>query len=258
MSKTYIPKEISWLSFNERVLQEAENSSTPLLERFKFLGIYSNNLDEYFRVRVATLKKLSGLGAKSKEILGYNPKATLKKIQEIVLEQNSRFEKIYTSLIEELARHNVHIVNEKELNQEQSEFVRNYFLTEVRARLMPFLIENDYKLPNLTDDAIYLAIQLCNTKTAKKRFALLEIPTDVLPRFIVLPENGEDKYVIYLDDIIRFGLKDIFFIFDFDEFSAYTIKLTKDSELEIADDISESYIEKVSRSLHQRKWGTPV
>ena len=141
MSKTYIPKEISWLSFNERVLQEAENSSTPLLERFKFLGIYSNNLDEYFRVRVATLKKLSGLGAKSKEILGYNPKATLKKIQEIVLEQNSRFEKIYTSLIEELARHNVHIVNEKELNQEQSEFVRNYFLTEVRARLMPFLIE---------------------------------------------------------------------------------------------------------------------
>lgn len=258
MTKTYIPKEISWLSFNERVLQEAENSSIPLLERFKFLGIYSNNLDEYFRVRVATLKKLSRLGTKSKEILGYSPKSTLKKIQKIVLEQNSRFEKIYTSLIKELSEHNIHIVNEGELNQEQSEFVRNFFLTEVRARLMPFLIESDSELSNLTDDAIYMAIQLCNTKTAKKRYALLEIPTDVLPRFIVLPEKGENKFVIYLDDIIRFGLKDIFFLFDFDEFSAYTIKLTKDSELEIADDISESYIDKLSRSLHQRKWGTPV
>jgi len=258
MSKTYIPKEISWLSFNERVLQEAENKNVPLIERFKFLGIYSNNLDEYFRVRVATLKKLSQLGQKSKNIIGYSPKATLKKIQEIVLEQNIRFEKIYKSLINELAKQNIHFVNEKELNPEQSEFVRNYFLNEVRTRLMPFLIEKDSVLPNLTDDAIYLAIQLYNTKSAKKRFALLEIPTDILPRFIILPQKGEDKYIIYLDDIIRYGLKDIFFIFDFDDFSAYTIKLTKDAELEIADDISESYIDKLSRSVHQRKWGTPV
>ncbi len=258
MSKTYIPKEISWLSFNERVLQEAENKDVPLLERFKFLGIYSNNLDEYFRVRVATLRKLSHLGAKSKNILGYNPKATLKRIQEIVLEQNTKFEKIYKSLIQELSNHNIYIINEKELNQEQSEFVREYFLTEVRTRLMPFMIEKDSELPNLTDDAIYLAIQLNNTRSGRKKYALLEIPTDVLPRFIVLPSKGEEKYVIFLDDIIRFGLKDIFFILDFDDFSAYTIKLTKDAELEIADDISESYIDKLSKSVHQRKWGTPV
>lgn len=258
MSKTYIPKEISWLSFNERVLQEADNKDVPLLERFKFLGIYSNNLDEYFRVRVATLRKLSHLGAKSKNILGYNPKATLKRIQEIVLEQNTKFEKIYKSLIQELSNHNIYIINEKELNQEQSEFVREYFLTEVRTRLMPFMIEKDSELPNLTDDAIYLAIQLNNSKTGKKKYALLEIPTDVLPRFIVLPSKGDEKYVIFLDDIIRFGLKDIFFILDFDDFSAYTIKLTKDAELEIADDISESYIDKLSKSVHQRKWGTPV
>ncbi len=258
MSRTYIPKEISWLSFNERVLQEAENKEVPLLERFKFLGIYSNNLDEYFRVRVATLKKLSQIGSKSKDILGYSAKATLQKIQEIVIEQNTRFEKVYKSLISELSKHNIHFINEKELNQEQTEFVKNYFLTEVRTRLMPFLIEKDSELPNLTDDGIYLAIQLYNTKNSKKRFALLEIPTNVLPRFIVFPEKGEEKYVIYLDDIIRFGLKDIFFIFDFDEFSAHTIKLTKDAELEITDDISENYIDKLSRSIHQRKWGTPV
>jgi polyphosphate kinase len=258
MSKTYTPKEISWLSFNERVLQEAENKSVPLIERFKFLGIYSNNLDEYFRVRVATLKRLSQFGSKSKDVLGYNPKTTLKKVHEIVLSQNVRFEKIYSSLIQELVKHNIHFVNEKQLSPEHVEFIRKYFINEVRSRLMPYLIQSDAELPNLTDDAIYLAIILHKKGTDKKRYALMEIPTNVLPRFIVLPEIGDDKYIIYLDDIIRFGLKDIFFIFDFDEFSAYTIKLTKDAELEIADDISESYIEKLSRSLHQRKWGSPV
>ena len=259
MSKIYIPKEISWLSFNERVLQEAENKEVPLVERFKFLGIYSNNLDEYFRVRVATLKRLSQFGSKSKNILGYNPKATLKKIQEIVLVQNAKFEKINSSLTQELDKHKIHFINEKQLNQEQSEFVKNFFLTEVRTRLMPYLIEKDAELPNLTDDAIYLAIILNKKKEPeKKRYALLEIPAGVLPRFIILPESGDDKYIIYLDDIIRYGLKDIFFLFDFDECSAHSIKLTKDAELEIADDISESYIDKLSRSLHQRKWGSPV
>ena len=258
MSKTYIPKEISWLSFNERVLQEAENKEVPLIERFKFLGIYSNNLDEYFRVRVATLKRLSLFGTKSTNILGYSPKATLKKINQIVLSQNTKFEKIYKNLLQELAKHNIHIINEKQLNPEQAEFVQKYFHKEVRTRLMPFLIEKDSELPNLTDDAIYLAIYLVKKETQKKRFALLEIPTHVLPRFLVLPEKGEDKFVIFIDDIIRYGLKEIFFIFDFDEFSAYTIKLTKDAELEIIDDISESYIDKLSKSLQQRKWGTPV
>jgi polyphosphate kinase len=259
MSKSYIPKEISWLSFNERVLQEADNKEVPLVERFKFLGIYSNNLDEYFRVRVATLKRLSQFGSKSKNVLGYNPKATLKKIQEIVLVQNAKFEKINSALTQELDKHKIHFINEKQLNQEQSEFVKNFFLTEVRTRLMPYLIEKDAELPNLTDDAIYLAIILNKKKEPeKKRYALLEIPAGVLPRFIILPESGDDKYIIYLDDIIRYGLKDIFFLFDFDECSAHSIKLTKDAELEIADDISESYIDKLSRSLHQRKWGSPV
>ncbi len=258
MNITYIPKEISWLSFNERVLQEAENKEVPLLERFKFLGIYSNNLDEYFRVRVATLRRLSQFGPRSKSILGYSPKATLKEIQEIVLAQNERFEKIYSGLLQELEKHKIHIVNEKQLNTEQADFVRGYFHKEVRTRLMPFLIEKATELPNLTDDAIYLAICLFAKEKQNNRYALLEIPTNVLPRFIVLPEKDDEKYVIYIDDIIRSGLKEIFFIFEFDRIEAYTIKLTKDAELEIADDISESFIDKMSRSLQQRKWGSPV
>jgi polyphosphate kinase len=258
MSKTYIPKEISWLSFNERVLQEAENKDIPIIERFKFMGIYSNNLDEYFRVRVATLKRISLFGSKSKNILGYSPKATLKSIHDTVIEQNLKFEKNYSHLLQELEKHNIHIIDEKNLNADQAQFVQDYFHSEVRTRLMPFLIEKDSELPNLTDDAIYLAIYLTDTRAQKKRYALLEVPTNVLPRFVVLPANDDDKYLIFLDDIIRFGLKDIFFIFDFNEISAYTIKLTKDAELEIADDISESYIDKISRSLQQRKKGTPV
>ncbi|HVN57176.1 MAG TPA: polyphosphate kinase 1 [Bacteroidales bacterium] len=258
MSKTFVPKEISWLSFNERVLQEAENKDIPLLERFKFMGIYSNNLDEYFRVRVATLKRLSLFGSKAFNILGYNPKSTLKKIQEIVLAQADRFEKIYSGLLAELDKQKIHLINETGLNEEQAAFVQTYFQKEVRTRLMPVMIDKDSQLPNLTDDAIFLAITLAKKEGQKKRFCLLEIPAKVLPRFVVLPEKGEDKFVIYLDDIIRYGLKEVFFIFDFDDLSAYSIKLTKDAELEIADDISETYIDKLSRSLQQRKWGTPV
>ena len=256
--KSYIPKEVSWLSFNERVLQEADNKEVPIIERFKFLGIYSNNLDEYFRVKVATLKRLSQLKSKSKNILGYSPNSTLKKIHEIVLSQNYRFEKIYSGLLKELQEHKIHIINEKQLTSDQIEFIKNYFLKEVRTRLMPFLIEKDSDLPNLTDDAIYLAIILLKKDSQKKRYAILEIPTKVLPRFVLLPDKGDEKLVIFIDDIIRFGLKEIFFIFDFDEFSAYTIKLTKDAEFEIVDDISESYIDKLTRSLQQRKWGSPV
>jgi len=258
MDKHYIPKEISWLSFNERVLQEADNKEVPLLERLKFMGIYSNNLDEYFRVRVSTLKRVSVLEAKSKNILGYSPKATLKKVHETVLVQNLKFEKIYAALLHELADNKICIINEKQLNSDQADFVQKYFNKEVKTRLMPFLIEKDSKLPNLTDDTIYLAIYLTDSATEKNRYALLEVPTNILPRFIVLPCKGDEKCLIFLDDIIRYGLKDIFFIFDFNEISAYTIKLTKDAELEMSDDISESYIDKLTRSLRQREKSSPL
>jgi polyphosphate kinase len=259
MSSDYIPKEISWLSFNERVLQEAENKEVPLLERFNFLGIYSNNLDEYFRVRVATLKRLSLFGSKSKNILGYSPKATLRRVQEIVLEQNLRFEKTYSDLKKELKKHNIHFVNEQQLDREQSAFVKSYFRKEVRHRLMPLIIRKESGLPDLTDDAVFFAILLTDSASGRTRYALLEIPpSDILPRFIQLPEKDGNRYVIFLDDVIRSELKDIFHILPFDELSAFTFKLTKDAELDIADDISESYIDKLSKSLQQRKKGTPV
>jgi polyphosphate kinase len=259
MSKTYIPKEISWLSFNARVLQEANNSEVPLLERFNFLGIYSNNLDEYFRVRVATLRRLTLFSNKAKNILGYSPKATLKSIQETVMVQNERFEETYAGLLNELKKHRIHFVNEKQLDSDQAEFVRNYFRKEVRSRLMPLIISRENKLPDLTDDGIYFAIQLRNSETDKKRYALLEIPSPkILPRFVMLPGKKGLRYVIFLDDVIRWGLREIFSILPFDEISAYTVKITRDAELDITDDISESYIDKISKSLQQRKKASPV
>jgi polyphosphate kinase len=259
MSKAYIPKEISWLSFNYRVLQEAANNEVPLLERFNFLGIYSNNLDEYFRVRVATLRRLALFSSKAKNILGYSPKATLKSIQETVMIQNERFEATYAALLNELKKHRIHFVNEKQLDDDQEEFVRNYFRKEVRSRLMPLIISRENKLPNLTDDAIYFAVQLRNSETDKKRYALLEIPSPkILPRFVRLPGKKGARYVIFLDDVIRWGLREIFSILPFDEISAYTVKVTRDAELEITDDISESYIDKISKSLQQRKKASPV
>jgi polyphosphate kinase len=259
MSKAYIPKEISWLSFNARVLQEAANPEVPLLERFNFLGIYSNNLDEYFRVRVATLRRLAAFSSKAKNILGYSPKATLKTIQETVMIQNERFEATYNGLLNELKKHRIHFVSEQQLDSEQEEFVRNYFRKEVRSRLMPLIISRENKLPNLTDDAIYLAVQLRNSETDKKRYALLEVPSPkILPRFVRLPGKKGTRHVIFLDDVIRWGLRDIFSILPFDEISAYTVKVTRDAELEIADDISESYIDKISKSLQQRRKASPV
>ncbi len=259
MSKAYIPKELSWLSFNARVLQEAANSDVPLLERFNFLGIYSNNLDEYFRVRVATLRRLSLFSNKAKGILGYSPKAALKTIQETVLSQNEIFEKTYSDLLDELKKRRIHFVNEEQLDESQAGFVRDYFRKEVRSRLMPLIITKENKLPNLTDDGIYFAIQLRNSETDKRRYALLEIPSrSILPRFVQLPGKKGIRYVMFLDDVIRLGLREIFSILPFDEISAYTIKVTRDAELEIADDISESYIDKLSRSLQLRKKGSPV
>ncbi|HQK71996.1 MAG TPA: polyphosphate kinase 1, partial [Bacteroidales bacterium] len=189
---------------------------------------------------------------------GYDPRKTLKKIQKIVLSQNQVFEKIYSDIIKELAKNKIHIINEQQLDKAQSDFIAEFFHSEVRTRLMPFMIEPESNLPNLTDDAIYLAILLRKKKSNKRKYALLEIPSDVLPRFIVLPDRDNEKYLIFLDDVIRFGLKEVFVVFDFDEITAFTIKLTKDAEIEIADDYIASYIDKLSRSLQQRKKGTPV
>lgn len=251
-------RDISWLSFNERVLQEAEDPSVPILERFKFLGIFSNNRDEFFRVRVATLKRMTKLGKKAWEIIGEDPSRVLENIQKIVINQQARFDATYTRLLKELSRENIFIINEKQLNPEQGAFVNTYFNEHVRPTLMPIMVDTAPKFPYLKDKSIYLIIRL-HLKTKKKvRYSLVEIPTDVLSRFLILPGVEQKKYIILLDDVIRYSLHELFSVFDFVAAEAYTIKLTRDAELDIEQDVSKSLVEKIAKSLKKRKRGQPV
>ena len=259
MGNTIRNKELSWLSFNARLLQEASDTSVPLIERLKFLGIFSSNLDEFFRVRVATLNRLVAMGKPAVKLIGADPRQVLKDIEKIVLLQQADFDEIYRKLLKELEQHKIFIVDEKELTSHQAEFVQDYFREKVRPQLIPIMIDQVSEFPTLKDHAIYLAVRMSRRDGTKKpRYALIEVPTDIIPRFLILPDVDDKQYVILLDDVIRFCLDSIFSIFNFDNFEAYTIKVTRDAELDLDSDLSESFIRKMSKSLKQRKEGHPI
>ena len=260
ITKKYINREISWLSFNERVLQEAADPTTPLIERIKFLGIFSSNLDEFFRVRVATLKRMAKAGKKAKTLLlGESPKDILSEIEEIVLNQQNKFDDIYKNILKELEKEKIFIINEKQLTTEQEDYVKTYFNREVRSTLFPVMFTTTSKFPTLKDHSIYLAVLMKKKEESRAvKHALIEIPSQVVSRFLVLPKNDENTCIILLDDVIRAGLPEIFAMFDCTVFNAYTIKVTRDAELDFDDDITKSFFEKMSKSLKQRKEGAPV
>src|ERR1043165_5761977 len=255
----FINREISWLSFNARVLQEAEDKSVPLLERLRFLGIFSSNLDEFFRVRVATLKRMTAISKKAKKTIGESPKKVLAEVFNLVITLQNKFNTIYQELLHELERENIFIVNEKRLTPEQGAFVRNYFHGHVRALLVPIMVDAVDEFPYLKDHAIYLAALLSDSRGEHKpKYSLIEIPTDSVPRFLVLPDEGDKKFVILLDDVIRYCLDEIYYIFPHDTFHAWTVKLTRDAELDLLEDFNASVIEKMEKGLKERKRGKPV
>jgi polyphosphate kinase len=255
----YINREISWLSFNERVLQEASDPSTPLIERLKFLGIFSNNRDEFYRVRVATINRLSKLGKKAIAIYGDDPKDLLQKLQRKVIEQQQNFEEIYQELLHELSKQNVFIINEKQLNKEQQQYVRDYFHKEVETNLFPIMVDENKAFPYMKDKSGYLFVRLISTiKKQKNKYALIEIPSKTTSRFIILPQEKNKKYIILLDDVIRFNVHEMFSVFGYTTKEAINIKLTRDAELDIDQDVSKSMLEKISKSVKDRKKGQPV
>ncbi|MGB4845400.1 MAG: polyphosphate kinase 1 [Ferruginibacter sp.] len=252
-------RDISWLSFNNRVLQEAADETVPLRERIRFLGIFSNNLDEFFRVRVATLKRMIEFGKKSKMHLELTPDAILEEIQEIVVAQQKEFDRIWNEILRELKKQKINLVSDKQLNKSQQVFLLDYFNDEIRSNIIPLMIESIQNFPVLNDKSIYLACKLSKKdKTIPQKFALISVPSRRLPRFVILPSKTDDKHIILLEDIIRFCLPNIFSFFGYDTFSSHIIKVTRDAEIDIDHDISTSLIQKIEKGLKSRKSGKPV
>jgi polyphosphate kinase len=253
-------REISWLSFNERVLQEAANKSVPLLERLKYLAIFSSNMDEFFRVRVATLRRMSRLRIKNDKSTELSNEIILQEIHKEVVRLQEIFEEAYTEVIEEMKIHGFVIKNETELSGEEVLKVETYFNTEVLSQLSPIILDNNKSLPVINDKYIYLIILLEDSASNQlNRTALLQLPSKILPRFYIIPQSSdENTSIILLDDIIRLNLRNIFPMFDYERFNAYTIKITRDAELNLESDVQSNIVEKLNSSLKKRKYGFPV
>lgn len=257
--KDLINREISWLHFNERVLQEAMDTKNPLIERLKFLGIFSNNRDEFFRVRVATIRRLMQVEKSKGDRMSYKPKAVFNQILEIVEYQEKLFTQTFSDLKEGLAKENICFLDESNLDPEQGEFVSNFFNSEVRPFLFPIMLKN-FESPNsLRDNAIYLVVAMNDSKGLNNEdYSIIKVPTERISRFLVVPSSGKTKYIMMLDDVIRYSIGEIFGTFGYDEFKAYTVKFTRDAELDIDEDISKSFVELMSDSVKKRKKGVPV
>jgi len=257
---TTIPRDISWLTFNARVLQEAADKDVPLKQRLKFLGIFSNNLDEFFRVRVAALKRMMKYGAKAIMHVEESPQHILDNIQLIVLQQQSEFARIWQNILHDMKKENIHLLTEKELDRKQQEFVTGYFDEVIRSSVIPLMIESIPSLPYLRDKSIYLAIVMSKKNSAyQRKYALIEVPTKVVPRFIILPgRNDKNKYIILLEDVVRFCLPRIFSYFGYDVYSSHLVKVNKDDEYDLDYDEPSNYSEKIEKGIKNRRKGKPV
>ena len=254
-----IARDISWLSFNARVLQEAADSTVPLRERIRFLGIFSNNMDEFFRVRVATLRRMIQFGNKANMHLENNPQQIIDEIQMTVLNQQGEFNRIWDEVMLQLNEQKIFLRTEKELNPEQQNFVRNYFEEDVSSDVIPLMIENIPDFPMLRDKSIYLAVVMWKKESAlKKKYALIEIPSRSLGRFTILPSKPEENHIILLEDVIRFNLPDIFSYFGYDQYQSHIFKVTRDAEIDIDEDISTNIIQKIEKGVKNRRKGKPV
>ncbi|WP_036602240.1 polyphosphate kinase 1 [Olivibacter sitiensis] len=256
----YVNREISWLAFNDRVLQEASDHQVPLIERLRFLAIFSSNLDEFYRVRVATLNRLSKLNTKTKNLLGFSPKRILNEIKSIVLRQEQHFDYLFEKeIIPQLASHRIYVIKSGELDEEKGNYVRHYFREKIMPNLVPLILKSNYakgEFPELKDRRIYFLVKLIQGK--RKRYALVEIPTKVLDRFLQLPSSSGGRYVILLEDAIRYCLDELFFIFEHDKIEAYAIQLTRDAELDIDPNVNEKFIVALTKSLQTRGKGKPM
>lgn len=258
----YYPKELSWLSFNERVLQEAADKTNPVVERIRFLGIYSNNMDEFFRVRVAEVRRQLTIFSNNKdEQKEKETKELLEKIHKKILGLTKDFDKVFKDVEKTLMRYNILVIDATEVTEFQKGWLEGYFKNKVLRHIAPILVHRKVNLvERLNDSGNYLVVQIQRHDKAN-RYAIIEVPTQDLSRFVLIPpeKSKKKKHIILLDDIIRLNLERIFKGFvEFDSLQAFSFKMTRDSEYEINDEIDESYMEKMSEGMKQRLIAEPV
>lgn len=259
----YVARDISWMYFNQRILLEAAKKTVPLMERLSFLGIYSNNLDEFFRVRVATLSRIIECDDKDIHREKEEAKHILKEINHLNSTYQVQFDEIFADIVKDLRDENICIVNETELTDEQRSFIRKFYQDRLNGSTFPlFFSEMRQQLGELADADIYLGIRLARSlsekKTRRYEYALIEMPVGEFGRFVRLPDNDGKICLMFLDDVIRFCLPLIFVGMDYETYEAYTFKFTKDAEMEMDTEIRTGVMDKVSKGVKSRKQGAPV
>ena len=260
MAQQFNARDITWLAFNERVMQEAMDKTVPLSLRIRFLGIFSNNLDEFFRVRVAGLKRAMDFKNKLiSESFYQAPSKILQEINDIVIKQQLNFNKTWKEIQEEMEKQNVFIKTSKNLNNEQKAFVKQYFDDVVESNVIPILLEENKAMPYLRDKSLYLGIAMRRKDWQyQSSFAIIEIPSRFVGRFVLLPSEKEETNVMLLEDVITFMLPEIFAYFGYNEFEAHAFKVTKDAEFDLDNDIRTNLAEKISKGIKSRRKGKPT
>lgn len=259
-SELFINRELSWLAFNHRVLQEAASPDVPLIERMRFLGIFSNNLDEFFRVRVANLRRALLVGKKMTTTLGFDVAETLERVADKVVALQTEYNQVFTACEAALKQAGIHFLDEHAVNEDQTTFATHFFDATIRPTLVPVMVGGGVPFPELKDGALYLAVALKlvdDNGVARTRFAIIEVPSH-LPRFLVLPPTEAGEGVMFIDDVIRLQLSRIFALFQPEQVYAHAIKVTRDAEIDMDDDLSRSLMEKMSRGIARRKKGDYV
>ena len=254
----YIVRDVSWMYFNNRVLKEAANEDVPLYERLSFLGIYSNNLDEFYKVRVASAKRIAE--TKGKEFKDEREEAlnTLKKITSLTALYSKEYDVIKSHIFDELEKKGIHLIDEKHLNKSQQKFVHDYYVKNVAGYINPIIISQKANLSDVNDAHIYLAVKMSKKGTKKLGYALIPLPVGITGRFIKLPDIGNNRYVIYLDDIVRYHLSYIFEGLGYDTFDAYAFKFSKDAEMEVESDPEEGVLQSIAQAVKTRVKGIPI
>jgi len=254
----YLHRDVSWMYFNHRILQEAQKETVPLLERLSFLGIYSNNLDEFFRVRVASISRIAEYDDKNAREEHKEARALLKKINKLNNTYSKEYQDTVAHVTECLRKEGICLVNEKEIDAEQQAYVHDFFRRELNGHLAPIWLDNIKRFDDEADDCIYLAVKLDREGVKRSYYALLPLPVSRVGRFVRLPDRDGHSYLMYLDDVVRCCLPLLFPGLHFDHYEAYSFKFTKDAEMEIDNDLRNGLLQKISKGVKSRRLGLPL